>query len=142
MRIANFNFDKAKAGAKVVTADKTSVRILCWDRRDHEYLRHIRKDFPIVALVPKVGEFGEVVDRVCSFDRQGHMAGRFNDEHGRIYLGLPEKFVSLQYWGDHVEPGQIWEEDLENYGWIEHEGTRINAENFTDFDKYFERKED
>ena len=52
-RIVDFDLEKAKAGAKVVTRDGRNVRILCYDVKG-------RKELPIIALVD-FGEFEETV---------------------------------------------------------------------------------
>lgn len=64
-RIVDFDLEKAKAGAKVVTRDGRNVRILCYDVKG-------RMELPIIALV----DFGEFEETVSLY-----INGRYNEKH-------------------------------------------------------------
>ena len=63
-----FDAEKAKNGAKVVTRDGKSVRIVCYDR--------YCKDFPIIGLIRLYSDF----ELMCTFTPDGHYNFEDNED--------------------------------------------------------------
>ena len=76
MKLLPFDLEKAKAGARVVTTEKQSVRILCYDGPDKEY--------PLVGFVEG-----------CKLVRSWNERGRSEDAHFHGLFLAEEEDASL-----------------------------------------------
>lgn len=90
-RIVDFDLEKAKAGAKIVTRGGYSARILCYDSKNDHY--------PIVALIDR-----NETEEVCIFTLNGTYVYGDQEDDFDLFIEEPEfekgDFIAF---GDNIE---------------------------------------